>query len=341
MTDDNHNNEDEFDSIDEFDAEDPGPWGGSESAANGHHESGDTPAGGPPAGDGESDEPVSVQAGRTVGGGLTAVALFPFRLAGGIAAGVLGKLPGRTNIYRKLIKAGYKGLYKKTGAHVIAHTIYGDSEMVPRVAKVDEETGNLETANGEEWTVESGLNPTFVGDVPVVTGVSDHHELVDPVAARTAEAVDLSHKRFQEVVETNAGVHPVNAEAGGGDPGALADGGQSALPSVSTFDDIWVDARNPEDGNDGWIVSMDKAYALHWDQAGSEEMENQEMRGILAAQDPNKSNKRMIIIAALIFGAFCVGLFGPALASNIAGGDGGGGVGGGISMMVEMAGWWL
>jgi hypothetical protein len=268
--------------------------------------------------------------GRSLGRFLAWFLLLPVRIVRGVAWGIGGKLPGRKKVYVGMIRAGYKGLYKKTSAQVIANTIYGDGEAVPRPAAIDDETGNLETSNGEEWTVESGLQPTFIGDVPVVTGVADQHELVDHVGARIAEAVDLSSRRHQPVKRTQNGVKPTSPANGHGQQ-AATDGGRSVLGTSMSFDDIWVDTSNPDDSNDGWIVSMEKAYALHWDQAGSEEMENQETRGILAAQDPQRNNKRMLIIGAMILGAFALGLFGPALAQQIAGGASGG-LGGGISL---------
>lgn len=269
--------------------------------------------------------------GRSLGRFLVWVLLLPVRVVRGLAWGLAGKFPGRKKVYVGMIKAGYKGLYKKTSAQVVANTIYGDGEAVPRPAAIDGDTGNLETSNGEEWTVESGLQPTFIGDVPVVTGVADHHELVDHVGARIAEAVDLSSRRHQAVERTQNGVRPTRPAANGHSQQAATDGGHSVLGETMTFDDIWVDTSNPDDSNDGWIVSMEKAYALHWDTAGSEEMENQETRGILAAQDPQRNSKRLLIIGAIILGAFALGLFGPALAQQIAGGASGG-LGGGISL---------
>lgn len=288
-------------------------------------------------GDDTAPAGIAGRVGSAIGATIAWLALLPVRFLKAIVWGVLSRFPGRKKVYVKMIKAGYKGMYKKTGAHVVANTIYGDSEMVPRPAVVDDETGNLETSNDEEWTVENGLDPVFVGDVPVVTGGADNHELTSHISARIAEAVDYSGRRFQTVKETSRGVEPVEpkiGDNGAANGHAATDGGAAPTSPLSrsmTFDDIWVDTSNPEPENDGWIISMDKAYALHWDQAGSEEMENQETRGILAAKDPRKNQKRMIIIIAAVLGAFCLGLFGPALATQIAGGAASG-AGGGIGL---------
>jgi hypothetical protein len=250
-------------------------------------------------------------------------------LLGSIAFGMTRLVPKRTAIYQKMIKLGYKGLYKKTGAHVIANTIYGDKEMVPRKAEYDSDEGNLETDNGEWWTASSGLQPVFLGDVPIVYGVADDHELVNPIAARIAEAVDLGPQRWQAVRETTAGYAPISADSGAGARGtaaAVTDGGVAGeLGLSSTFDDLWLDVSNPIDDNDGMIVSLQKAYELHWDQGSSEEMENQETRGMLAVMDPRSDRKKALIYVLLFAAGIALGMFGPSLAASIAPGDGGGG----------------
>ena len=270
--------------------------------------------------------------GERIGAVPYLIVAYLVGVVGGIAGYILGKMPKRVGVYQKMVKLGYKGLYKKTSAHVVCNTIYGDGEVVPRPATMDSEKGRLETNNDEWWTATNGLQPTRIGDTPVVTGIVDQHELVDHIAARTAEAVDLGKKRYQEVSETDLGTYPVSTQGAGQQ--ARADGSGTAIPEMSTFDDIWLDVSNPEPNNDGWIVSMKKAYDLHWDQAATEEMQNQETRGILAAKDPKRDKKRMLLMAAMILGAFCLGLFGPALAAQLGGSAGGAAPGGGVSMFL-------
>lgn len=281
------------------------------------------------------DEPAS-----SIGESIGAAVAWPFvaiaSLLGSIAFGASRFVPGRMRVYRKMIKAGYKGIYKKTGAHVVANTIYQDGEMVPRKGEVNSEEGNLETANGEWWTASSGLQPVFLGDVPIVYGVADQHELVDPIAARIAEAVELGPQRYQRVEETPQGYAPVadepRAGAGGSAPRATADGGLAG--TSTTFDDVWVDVSNPVDENDGMIVSMEKAYALHWDQGATEEMENQETRGMLSVMDPRADRKKALMYVLLFAGGIALGMFGPSLAQSIAPGGGGGGISVGLFLGV-------
>lgn len=266
-----------------------------------------------------------------------------------LAWGAVRIVPGRTRIFRRLIKAGYRGLHKKTGrsTHAVVNTIYADGKIVPRPASIDSDTGNLETSNDEEWTVDKGLEPVYVGDTPVVTGFADHHELVDHVGARIAESVDRSAQRYQEVEQKGAEATPVTADEAAanfttnGQDGAVADGaGVRFLPEYSTtFDDIWVDTSNPEPDNDGWIVSMKKAYELHWSQAGSEEMEQQEIRGILSAKDPTGDTKKALMYVALFGGGIALGMFGPSVAASI-GGEAASGISDSVPVMLDLVSWW-
>lgn len=226
--------------------------------------------------------------------------------------GVVGFVPGRSRIYQKMIRAGYKQLYKQTNAHVVVDAVYADGDRVPRPAEVDREENKLKTSNGEWWTVSTGMEKQFVGDTPVVTGVADQHETVDHVGARVAEAADLGTSRYTPVERTQAGIKPATN-------GAMADGGEQL--AGTTFDDVWLDASNPTPDNDGWIVSLRKHYEMHFDRAGSEEMERQETRGVLSAQEPDERSEWLKLL--IFVGGLALGLFGPALASAIAGGSGG------------------
>lgn len=250
------------------------------------------------------------------------IALLPFRLLARFLWGLTKITPGRGRIYKKMIKLGYRGIYKKMGAHVVANTLYRDGEMVPRYAEVDKETGHVESSNGEWWTSSSGLQPVYIGDVPVVFGVADHHELVDPVGARIAEAVDLGPQRYQRVGQTERGYEPVSPSAGASSSAgatAATDGGAQAADIPCTFDDVWLDVSNPVGSNDGMVVSLEKAYEMHWDKGSSEEMEQQETRGMLAVMDPRDSRKKALMYVILFAAGILLGMFGPGLASQVAG----------------------
>lgn len=301
----------------------------------------------------DREEPPDDSRAYRAGEKIAVAARKPFAVLLVFGLGLLRFMPKKQTVYRGMIKKGYEQLWKQTSAHVVVNTIYGDGAVVPRPAQVETDQSRVETDNEESWTAENGVETVRIGNAPVATGAADDHELVDHISARIAEAVDYSPRRLQPVDETADGYIPIQFQGplddlNDGGPTTIADGAgptanqaalveqkaqellEDLLPRQCTFSDVWLDASNPEPENDGWIVSMRKAYDLHWDQAASEEMQNQEMRGRLAEMDPEKGKYREMKMALIAIGCFALGLFGPALASQIAGTAGS--TGGGISV---------
>jgi hypothetical protein len=273
----------------------------------------------------EPNREAAKASGRGIGRGLVWLPIKSVALLVGVLLGILSKIPKREAIYQKMISNGVEQLYKQTDAAVIVMTIYGDGAVIPRPAEIDREDGIVRTNNDEEWTL-TDLMPCRMGDAPVVWGVADDHELASPVAARVAEAVDLDFwGRTQPIEEGPDGVSAVDYQS---PQQAIADGGEEALSQ--SFDDVLADARNPLDDATGWIVSMRKGYELHWSQSASDEMKKQEDRGRLAEMDPDKYRKQAMKVALLLLGAVALGLFGPSLAAQIAGGASG--ASGGVSV---------
>lgn len=293
----------------------------------------------------QTDAPPDDSRAARLGGGLQRLAWLPFKILLWFGMGFLSKMPKRTSVYRKMITKGYENLYRNTDGHFVVNTVYGDGAAVPRAAQFDSEEETVETNNGEDWTATAGVDTIRIGDAPVATAVADDHAMVDHISARIAEAADYSPRRWQTVDDSGEGYRPVDyqdpvaAVLESTDPGGQvrADGGphpqgQAAslnraieeelnrlLPQQCTFSDIWLDASNPEEDNDGWIVSMEKAYELHWDQGSSEEMKKQEDRGRLAEMDPDQHKRQQLYYALIGLGGVALGLFGPALAQQIAG----------------------
>lgn len=264
----------------------------------------------------------------------------------GLIFAALSKMPGRKRIYIKMIRGGYQGFYKNTGAHVIVNTIYGDREVVPRPAEIDKEENKVKTDNGEEWTLADGIQTYHVGDARVMWGVADDHELVSPIAARTAEKLDLEDAVYVQRQNQRRGT-PSAAHNPQGQPAqnAVADGGVSATGLYASsldrwngepFEDVFVNWANTNPDAEGMIVSLEKAYEMHHSQAGAEEMKKQEIRGRLSERfDGNKKTAMMYVL--LLLGGILLGLFGPALAASIAGTDGGGST---VSLMLTpLLGW--
>lgn len=273
--------------------------------------------------------------GDRLGTVLGALLAAPYIWLAGVLAGFLvaasRKIPGRQRIQKWMIENGVEGLWRTSDAHMIAMTIYGDRAVVPRPAELDTEEGKVRTNNDEEWTA-TDVIPCRMGDAPVVWAVADDHELSSPVKARIAEAVDNDFRTVQTVRETDEGIAKTEYQS---PQAAVADGGELSNYR-EPFDDVWIDARNPIKDASGWIVSMAKAYDLHWSQSSSEEMKKQETRGRLSELDPEKYEGRAIRLVLLFAAGLGVGLFGPALATRLAGGAGGDGVSIGLSIMSQL-----
>lgn len=267
--------------------------------------------GGGPAADDKTPTPDRQRSGFKIGQMVGEATLALGRGLGKFGAGMLSKMPRRTSVYRKMIRLGYQGLYKKTDAHLIVNTIYADDAVVPRPATVDSQTGNLETDNGEWWSTPNGIQKKFVGDVPVVTGHVDHHQPVDHIAARAAESLDYDFEgRQQDVTTANGQLKAISNQA-------VADGGQ--MPGGG-IEDTHIDTSNPEPEADGMIISLEKMYDLHFDRGATEEMENQETRGRLAEMDPETDSRTALMYVLLLVAGLLLGLFGPGLAQSIGGG---------------------
>jgi len=255
----------------------------------------------------------------------------------------VSKLPRRTKIYQGMIKAGYQGMFKNTSANIIVNTIYKDRYIVPRPAEVDDKEGRIKTDNGEAWSMPDGLQDYRIGDASIMFGVSDAHELVDPVAARTAEKIDLDDAVYIQTPQqrhTNNFAAGPRASAAAGPQQARADGGYSGITANSLgnwngepIEDVLVNWRNPDEDADGMIVSLEKHYELQHSQAGSEELKKSEDRGRLAERLQDGSKKAMMYVIMLL-GGIAVGMLGPAVANSLGGGEGGTSV----SLMLETAG---
>lgn len=281
------------------------------------------------------------QTADRIGGGIAGMLTWLVVTLLSIPKAILYHLPKGVAIGQALHKASINIIRKKAGAQFVTFTIYGDGALIPRPAGIDSDTQWVETENGEEWVAENGIDLCRVGDAPVAFGVADDHEMVSPIRARLAEKIDSGGEHWRCIREYDSGhVEDVNygrmpATSTGG--AALADGGQHAATAgagiasqtqTPDFDDIWVDLSNWVDDSDGMIVSMKKAYETTHEKGSSEALEDAETRGRIAERFGSDETKWAIYMVLTALGFLCLGLFGPSLASTLAGSGGGGGGGG-------------
>ena len=294
--------------------------------------------------DDEPPEETNSAADR-IGSGIASGIVGVTKTAATIPLAVLNHLPKGVAIGQALHKAGINVIRKNGDAQFVAYTIYGDGEMIPRPAGIDSETQWVETDNGEEWVAENGVDLCRVGDAPVAFGVADDHEMVSPIRARLAEKIDSGGENWRVIREHDTGhVEDVNygrvpAAGGAAANGARADGGMAKGPMPTEnltpeFDDVWVDLSNWVNDADGMVVSMKKAYETTHQKGSSEALNDAETRGRIAERFNDNQTKWAIYLVMALLGGLLLGLFGPALAQNIAGSAGGAGGGGGISPLI-------
>lgn len=285
-----------------------------------------------------------------IGKRLAAVLLFAAVTASKVPLAVLKHFPKGVAVGQSLHKAGINLIKKKSGSQFVAYTIYGDDAVVPRPAGIDSETQWVETDNGEEWVAENGVDLCRVGKTPVAFGVADDHEMVSPIRARIAEKIDSGDEHWRVVNELENGQvedvsQTVARQEHAAQNGAVADGGQiggaAQTAGYPQFDDIWLDLSNWVDDADGMVVSMKKAYETTHQKGTSEALEDAEKRGRIAEQFADSQTKWALYLLFTAIGCFCLGLFGPSLASTI-GGSAGGAVGGSLpSLMVDTTSMWV
>jgi len=310
--------------------------------------------------DDDTDSRVDIDTDRakaiadSIGSSIASGLLFTGVTAAKVPLAVLKHFPKGVAVGQALHKTGINLIKKKSGSQFVAYTIYGDDAVIPRPAGIDSETQWVETDNGEEWVAENGLDLCRVGKTPVAFGVADDHEMVSPIRARLAEKIDSGGENWRVIREHDTGhVEDVNygrVPAQGN--GAVADGGVATNgvangPAASEeltpeFDDIWVDLSNWVKDADGMVVSMKKAYETTHQKGTSEALEDAEKRGRIAEQFADSQTKWAIYLLLTAIGCFCLGLFGPAFASTIAGSAGGAVGGGGLNpLTVTVASLWV
>ncbi|KDE56686.1 hypothetical protein EL22_25285 [Halostagnicola sp. A56] len=255
----------------------------------------------------------------------------------------LSKMPRRTSVYQKMIRMGFQALFKKTDAHVIVNTIYGDREVIPRPAEIDKEEGKVKTNNGEEWTLPDGFQTYHIGQSRVMWGVADDHALVDPVGARTAEKLDLEDAVYVQRLnrQKQSKQQGPTPTAQGPTPQVRADGGVHSVTGLAAkslgrwngepFEDVYVNWANTNPDADGMVVSLEKHYEMYHSQGATEEMKKQEDRGRLAERFDGDKRTALIYVALLV-GGIVLGMFGPSVASSL---GGGGEAGTSISLMMQ------
>jgi len=247
-------------------------------------------------------------------------------------------MPGSTRMWRSLLKASYKGLYKSSSSvDCIGHIMVGgEIKHVPLTYDYEQERYKTLSDDPEWWETPSEAESEYrVGPVPSVWASSTENELGSHVQAEVAEALEVGQEEF---VCTDATVQHVTVEQTGPiEDGAVADGGQAVQQrqEMISVEDVgkerdWLAVLDWDDA-DARVVSMDKYGDTYPETAASEKMDRERQLGRLMEKDRDLSKyamKMLLIAGAIVIGALAVVFIGPSLLGSggvVSGGGGGGG----------------
>jgi hypothetical protein len=198
----------------------------------------------------------------------------------------------------------------------------------------DEQPGWRAKGVDKTWKpTDAGEAQLRLGSTPIVPLPSDSHRAATYAEARIAEAIDQGDDRPLYRVDSADLTATIDMAGGGGQAGAVADGGQvqnlTFDPRGSPiFEDILVEIGG--DDYEGSAVSFRKVQEMYKESTTSEEMRKQETRGFIAGRSAKDWGATAVKIMLIALGIIAVVTLGPPLISNLFGGGGGGGGGGGI-----------
>jgi len=284
--------------------------------------------------------------GEWLGGTVAMGIILPTKL---VVNGVIGTvrgftrvIPGTQSIWKRVIRIGYNGFYKSSGADLVGHVMKeGRLKQVPMTW--NNEKHRFEAGDGDWWLAPGENEHTLLGpgNTPCAWAASSATNLGTQVQAEVAEALDFG---YGTRLFTNANVTFLtikNEDGAGGAASsqqAMADGGgvtkHISVEQPGVLDDHVVPISKIYDdgeGNEaaGRLVSMEKYYETYPETVDSEEMKKQEDRGRLAEMDKGEITSfaiKMMLLAALII---AIVLLGPDVVQYLLGSGGGGGGGGG------------
>ncbi|SFR34162.1 hypothetical protein [Halogeometricum limi] len=198
---------------------------------------------------------------------------------------ILSIVPKSGALGDKLIDAGYKTKLKTTDADTIVNVIYGDGVVIPRAAEWRTTENEYRLGDGKAYKTDQLASPRLVnGKYPTVWALAESAEVMDPLAAYAAG--QRRRGNYQQHLRTD----------GAGK-------------------DVAIDAET--EGYDGRALSFRDAYRLFGSNVSQEDMNLQATRAKLAELD--WSRKEQVVLLLAFAGGAALGLFGPAIASKIAG----------------------
>ncbi|RDZ39408.1 hypothetical protein C5B91_20155 [Haloferax sp. Atlit-10N] len=250
----------------------------------------------------ESKLRESTSVGQTIGDGfgkLGAVTIQGLIALFSIPLFILFRIiPKSHTIAEGIVDIGYKLMLKSSGGDTIINQIYGDGVVKPVAGSWNSEDHEFRTVDGQEYKADRLSFPYRQnGKYALTWALREGREITDPLEAYMGG--QRRRGNYEEHLRTD----------GAGK-------------------DVAIHAET--EGFDGRALSFRDGFRLFGSKVTQQDMKRQETRGKLAELD--WSSRQQLYLVLIFAAGLALGMFGPSLATSIAGG--GGGVGGGLSLPI-------
>lgn len=247
-------------------------------------------------------------------------------------------MPASLRMWKGLLKASYKGVYKSSDdIDAIGHIMVGgEIKHVPVTYDHEKEQYQTLSDDPEWWDTHAANDHEYrVGPVPAIWASSSANDVGSAVQADVAEALDIGQDGYlYEGAQVNH-VQMLAPESAGMSGDAVADGGHVvnqveeyvSVQSPGKLSDRVVDLSIADDA-DARVVSMDKYHDTYPEKTDSEKMQRERQIGRLMETDGDGRSwamKMLLIAVAGIVLSLAIVVLGPMLLGSAGGGGGGGG----------------
>jgi len=295
---------------------------------NGH----DPDAEGEPAAEPATASDAGEKAGSSIGKTIGVPILFVTSMASSLVYTVTRFLPfiGQ-KFWKGAIQSSIRRYQKSAGADVVAFVHREGGKLEPAVAKWQDgdDIGDKPgwKVVGEETVWDPGAEGRGVerlGKADVILADEASFEIADPLKMRVSEALDLE-KVEPLLVNPTLQQTVITPGSDGSSAQAIADGGvqQGSLTvdpmDMAAFDDFAIDLAPDNPDADGMRLSARKYKEMDLNKTGSEEMQNQETRGLLAGRAGTDRKSFILKVVLAAFGFVLLWEFGPAILAAIFG----------------------
>lgn len=278
-------------------------------------------------------------AGQRIGGGLGkalgGVVLFVTSMASTFVYTLTKFLPfiGQ-KFWKGAVQTCVRRYQKSAGADVVAFVHREGGKLEPAAAKwqdgddIGDKPGWKVVGEEKVWDPGAeGRGVERLGKADVILADEASFEIADPLKMRVSEALDLEkvepllvNPTLQQTFVTADG--DVSGSQAVADGGAVQQGPITVDPmDMAAFDDFAIDLSPNNPDADGMRISARKYKEMDLNKTGSEEMKNQETRGLLAGRAGTDRKSFILKVVLAAFGFVLLWEFGPSILAAIFGSD--------------------